>query len=159
MTVWVGVRKLSDAAAAIITELGPTTSAGSPGSFYLAGPDGAASNFGFGLCGTSATFYQATGLPSPVSAVLSSSIDIAGANRTDEIKPRVNAATPTVTASGTASAGTGNFGNHPLYIGRRNNASIPFNGRIYQLIVRGAASNDGQIAATEAWCNSKTRAY
>ena len=58
-----------------------------------------------------------------------------------------------------ADQGTGTYGNYPLYIGRRGGTTMPFNGRIYQLIVRGAASNAGQIAAGEAWCNGKTRAY
>ena len=159
MTVWAGVRKLSDAAAAIFVEFSAVVSAGNPGSFYLAAPDGASSNFGFGLCGTTSAAYQATGLTAPSTRVLSAQFDIAGAAMTDEIKPRVNATTPTVTATGATNVGTGNFGNYPLYIGRRGGVSLPFNGRIYQLIIRGAASNDGQIAATEAWVNGKTRAY
>lgn len=55
--------------------------------------------------------------------------------------------------------GTGNYGNYPLYIGRRGGASLSFNGRLYGLIVRGAASNAGQIAQAEQYMNSKTRAY
>jgi hypothetical protein len=53
----------------------------------------------------------------------------------------------------------GNFGNFPLYIGSRGSASLRYNGRLYSLIVRGAASTAGQISDTEGWVNSRTKAY
>jgi hypothetical protein len=57
-------------------------------------------------------------------------------------------------------SGTGNFGNaYPLFIGARNLTSFPFGGRIYSLIIRGAASSASEIAATEAWVNARTQAY
>ena len=62
-------------------------------------------------------------------------------------------------ATSTATQGTGNYGNYPLYIGRRNNASLPFNGRIYQMVVCGKALNSSELASTEAYVNSKTGAY
>jgi hypothetical protein len=55
--------------------------------------------------------------------------------------------------------GTGNFGNYPLYIGRRNNATLPLNGNLYSLIIRGAQSTASQISSTESWVNGKTGAY
>jgi hypothetical protein len=57
--------------------------------------------------------------------------------------------------SGTG-AGTGNFGNWPLYIGRRGGTTLPYNGRIYGLVIRGAASTDAQISAMEKWMAAKT---
>ena len=60
-------------------------------------------------------------------------------------------------SSTTASQGTGNFGNYPLFIGRRNNSGLPFNGRIYSLIIRGAATTTPLIASTEQWVNQKMR--
>jgi hypothetical protein len=54
-----------------------------------------------------------------------------------------------------SNATTGNFGSYPLYIGRRNNTNFPFNGRIYQLIVRGAASSAAEISNTERWIAGK----
>ncbi len=65
-------------------------------------------------------------------------------------------------ASASSPGGSGggySFANAAFYIGSASTGSLVLNGRIYQLIVRGAASNDGQIAAGEAWCNAKTRAY
>jgi len=61
-------------------------------------------------------------------------------------------------ATETGSASLANS-TYVLNIGRTGAGLSPLNGRIYQLIVRGAESNAGQIAAGEAWCNSKTRAY
>lgn len=52
--------------------------------------------------------------------------------------------------------GTGNFGNYPLYIGRRGGTSSPFNGRLYQLIVRGAATPLADIQSAEAFTAGKT---
>jgi hypothetical protein len=56
-------------------------------------------------------------------------------------------------------AGTGNFGNYPLFIGARDNTSLFFSGNIYSLIIRGALSSDAQIINAETYVNSKTGAY
>jgi len=47
--------------------------------------------------------------------------------------------------------GTGNYGNSPLYIGARAGIAACFNGRLYQLIVRGAQSSLSQIEAAELY--------
>ena len=62
-------------------------------------------------------------------------------------------------ANSGATTTAGNFSNNPLYIGRRGGTSAPLNGRLYSLIIRGAATNAQQIAQTEGWVNSKTKAY
>ena len=148
MTAWAGVRKLSDAAAGIICELSADRTANN-GAFSLV--SSGAPSFLFASKGTLDSTNTVTGNASPISRVLTGIGDIAG----DKADLRVNgSATPATTDQG-----TGNYGNYPLYIGRRGGSSLPHNGRIYQLIIRGAASNVGQIAAGEAWCNSKTRAY
>ena len=61
-----------------------------------------------------------------------------------------------VAASNTGDQGTGNYGNYPLYIGRRNNASLPFNGNLYSLIIAGQSYSSGQISSTESWVAAKT---
>lgn len=152
MTVWAGGRKLSDAAVGIMCELSASIDVNA-GSFTLYAPKfGGQTRFNFESKGTSIAAAFDTSAAAPVSKVLCCEGNISG----DISRIRANGA---VVQTSTTDQGTGNYGNYPLYIGRRNNASGPFNGRIYQLIVRGAASNVGQIAATEAWCNSKTRAY
>jgi len=150
MTVWAGVRKLSDAATGIIAELS-TNSDSTNGTFTLAASVGG-NNYYTQSRGTVRSVQNATGYVAPNSAVLVAEAKIS----TDTLRLHVNNAAPRSSAT---DQGTGNYGNYPLYIGRRGGTSLPFNGRIYQLIIRGAASSDGQIAAGEAWCNSKTRAY
>ena len=151
MTVWAGVRKLSDAAIGIVCELSANFNT-SNGSFFITAPATASSNIGFSSKGTVGVGAIASGIASPATLVVTGIGDIAAPS----ISARVNGV---VAASNTSSQGTGNYGNYPLYIGRRGGTTLPFNGRLYQLIIRGAASNAGQIAATEAWMNSKTRAY
>ena len=52
--------------------------------------------------------------------------------------------------------GTGNYSNVPIYVGMRAGSSLPFNGYIYSLIVRGAQSTAYQISSTELWVASRT---
>ena len=59
----------------------------------------------------------------------------------------------------TADQGSGNHGNLPLFIGSTLGTSRRFNGKLFGLIIRGAASNATQITQTEAWVNGKTGAY
>ena len=150
MTAWAGVRKLSDATAAAFVELSANANINA-GAFVLFTPL-SGSNIVMRHRGASA-FIDATASPyaAPITAVVSAS-SVLG---TGAVAVNVNK-TP---FTSTGVTGGGNYGNYPLYIGRRNNASLPFNGRIYQLIVRGAESNAGQIAATESYVNAKTRAY
>lgn len=88
----------------------------------------------------------------PITLVQSGLGDISG----DSAILRVNG---TQVASSTSDQGTGNYGNYPLYIGRRGGTAQPFNGRLYGLIVRGAATRASQITQTEGWLNQRTGAY
>ena len=152
MTVWAGVRKLSDAARSMLIELSASFS-GANGAFDIEAPQtNGASTYYFGTRGTATVAAVAAGFAAPISNVISA----IGSISTDSCILRVNG---TQAASSAADQGTGNYGNYPLYIGRRGGTTLPFNGRLYQLIVRGAESNAGQIAAVEAWVNGKARAY
>jgi hypothetical protein len=157
MTVWAGARKLSDAAFGIITELGPVVDANN-GTFAVGASIAAAQRYVSALRGTALAYYEPATYAAPITNVLATSFDIAGATISNEISPRVNGILEQDNPTG-ANAGTGNFGNYPLYIGARNNASTYLNGQIYSLIVRGAQSTQSQIAATESWVNSRTGAY
>lgn len=53
------------------------------------------------------------------------------------------------------SAGSGNFGNWPLYIGMVG-GSYPFSGRLYGLIVRGAATDDLHLTHAEKYLAYKS---
>ncbi len=98
----------------------------------------------------------------PVTNVVSANLDLAQATNATEITPRINAAIPASLATpggAAASAGTGNFGNYPLYLSALNGAGGRFNGRLYQTIVRGARSTTQQISDVETFVNAKTGAY
>jgi len=156
--VFAGVRKLSDAASGILVELSANIIANT-GSFYVVtGPDPTVSNRyssssrGSGGVFTTNIATTNTG-DAPDQAVLSSTHDIAG----DLTTIRRNGVAGT---NSTVDLGTGNFLAYPIYIGRRAGASVPFNGQIYNLIVRFGANLDaGAIYSTETFVNEKTGAY
>lgn len=156
MSVFAGVRKLSDAARGIIVEM--STSYASNGAFGMDAPNGVANNFGFGLGGNVTNAIRlATPFGSPISAVLTGIFDFSGTATNSEILPRINGSTPTLTDA--LVTGNGNFGNFPLYIGMRAGTTLPFNGHLYGIVIRGALSDAAQISATEAYINSRTGAY
>jgi len=96
----------------------------------------------------------------PSTSVFSVCADRAGATATAEW-PAIRKNGVQVSATYTLDGGSvGNFGAFPLYIGRRGGSSLPFNGRIYSMIVRfGPNLTTGQITATESWVNGETGAY
>ena len=154
MSVFAGVRKNVDSPVGMIAELSTNASlAGAVGSFFfVAGTDagGVYSSLSRGSAAAAAgqTTYTTAGA-APDAAVLTVTHDIAG----DLSTIRRNGATGT---NGTADKGTGNFGNYPLFIGRRNNATLPFNGKDYGIIVVGKAASAGEITDTETWLAAKT---
>ena len=81
--------------------------------------------------------------------IVSAKLDFAGSVATDEVKPRLNGSTEGLTRGLGAHAGTGNFGIHPLHIGSRAGASLPFNGHIYSLISVGKLVSDDEIVDIE----------
>jgi hypothetical protein len=156
MTVWQGVRKLSDAARGTIVEFG--TSLSSNGVFAIAGPDaGAATTFAFDLRGNVNAYTVPTPYPAPITIVGTGLFDIGGATVGDQINSRINGVLNNTGRAG--SAGTGNFGNWPAYFYMRAGTSLPFNGNDYGSIARGAASTAGQITAGETYINTLTKAY
>lgn len=148
MTVWAGVLKSSDAAQGVVAELSGTI-ASNNGAFLLSAPNSAAANYNWSSKGTTQVDNTVTTYTAPNTAVLTGQADIAAPSNII----RVNGAQAGSVAT---TQGTGNFGNYPLYIGRRNNASLPFNGRLYGLIVLGAAASDWQVYVTEQWMAGKT---
>jgi hypothetical protein len=156
MSVFAGVRKLSDAAVGVVLELSTNISINT-GSvlLYVGTPSAAGAAYSSASRGSTAiniNQYATIDATAPDTAVLTGTHNIAG----DLSAIRRNGVSGT---NGTGDQGTGNFGNYPLYIGRRAGTSVPYNGRLYSLIVRGAQSTDAQIASTETWVNGKTKAY
>ena len=144
MTVFAGVKKLSDSATGIIVELSPVTALNA-GSFYLGGPLSAAgTNYGFLSRGTidSSSPVIASGAVAPNASIVSAISMISPSSM-------VIRRNGTQAFASTANQGSGNYGNYPLFIGRRNNASLPFNGNLYGLIIRGAQTSLPDIIRTE----------
>ena len=159
--VFAGVRKLSDVAVGVIAEFSALT-ASNAGSFLIAAP-GAPSPSYYAIGITQGTYFErkatSTQLAAPVSNVLTTLLDYAKAG-TDEIDLRANGASVALTTVSGTDAGTGNFLAYPLYIGRRGGTSLPFNGQIYNMIVRFGANLDaGTITSTETFVNGKTGAF
>jgi hypothetical protein len=156
MTVFAGVRKNSDAASMLL-EMSVSSSSNAR-SFYIYNDSNtrieSSLNNGSGIFA-----YQSSSVAAPTSRVLTTAYDIAGATRDTEITQlRLNGAQDrAVLAGGAFVDGTGNFGNYPLYLGfRSSGATLYFNGNLFGLVVRGAASTTAQITATEAWLAPKT---
>jgi hypothetical protein len=148
MTVIAGVHKASDAATAIVVELSANTNTNA-GTFWILAPNSVAT-YNYLQRGSvlPVAGAQATGVAAPHTAVITGYGDIAA----DIQRIRVNG----VLTTRAEDLGTGNFGNHAMNIGRRNNTSLPFNGRIYGLLVRGAESNTSQITSAERYLAGKS---
>jgi hypothetical protein len=154
MTVFAGVRKLSDAAIGMLLELSSNLNANA-GTFWLGAPVSAGSNsYNFLSRGSiiPAAGAVASGTTAPCTNVITGIGDISA----DGMTIRNNGSNA---GSSALDQGTGNYGNYPFFIGRRGGTSIPFNGYLYSLIVRGAATTALLVTATETWVNSRTGAY
>jgi hypothetical protein len=153
--VFAGVRKLSDAAVGVVLESSASLAANN-GTIQLLAPSTAgAPTYGFTSRGTSngAATYNNAAVTAPVTNVVSGLADISAPSSI----LRVNGSQ---VGSNTSSQGTGNYLTYTHFIGRRNGATIPFNGRLYQMITRfGANLTADQIAATETFVNQRTGAY
>lgn len=157
MTICAGVRKLNDSALSTVVTLGEFLPVGS---FGMWAPTTALPNFGGSMRGSGAAFGAASTstYAAPSTAVVTLQQDLAGLTAPTTFYPvRVNGA---VSGTGGASlSGGGTYSNNPLYVGRRGSGANGLTGRIYGLIVRGAASNAADIAAMEAYMNQKTGAF
>ena len=146
--IFAGVRKLSDAATGVVVESSTGSGNGRFGIFAPA--SAAATNYQFASVGTAATLPIASGFPAPTTDVLTALADISGPSATFRVDGVQRART-------TSSQGTGNYIASPLYIGRRGGTTLPFNGRIYSLIVRFGPNLDAQrIRQVERYVAEKT---
>ena len=144
VSVFTGLRKLSDAATAIAVEFGNGNDA--QGIFYALNVAGGA--FQCKSRGSVNAFLNTAVYAAPFTGVVSMISNISAPS----LVARVN----TIQTSTATSQGTGNYGNYPLYIGRRAGTSLPFFGNIYGLIVRGALTDSSGIAASEKYMAAKS---
>lgn len=151
MTVVAGVRKLTSEDYQTILQLS-VDKITNTGIFALeAANPGDGNGTYYTSKGTVSQLYLAANTP-PVTTVIAASSDISG----DSVTLRFNGAQM---GSNTSDQGTGNYGNHVLYVGANGYGGTSFNGRLYSLIIRGAQSTDAQIVSAETYVNSKTGAF
>ena len=146
VSLFAGVRKLSDAATGIVCELSASAQATTPGSFVLFAPAAGGSNHynfrSFGTTGIAIGTPVVSNFPAPHSAVLRAT----GGISTNTCELLINGGSKQSTS---ISQGTGNYGNYPLYIGRRAGTSLPFNGHLYSLIGIGRLTTGSETIALE----------
>ena len=150
MTVFAGVHKANDTLYQTILETGVGSSNGSIGWRANNGTGGTYALLSQGTLMSQAT--TAASYVGPTTSVLTGISDIS----TDNATVRVNGVQVQYVAT---DQGTGNYANLVLNVGRRNNASLPFNGRLYQLAIKGKALSAAEISTVEAFINSRTKAF
>lgn len=151
VTVFAGVRKLSDAASGMVAELSDGGAART-GVFSLIAPAiGGTVSYRFTSKGDGTQANAGTGVfaPAPDSAVLTCVGNISG----DVARLSRNGV---VIETGTVDQGFGNYTSHQLYLFRRAGTSVPFNGNFYGLLIRGALTSDPDILKMERWLALKT---
>lgn len=149
MSAWAGQRKMSDAAAAVLFELSANINL-NDGAFAINAPNAAASaSYTVRSKGTMLRDLTESTFTAPVTNVLFMTANISG----DMLSGHVDSV---VFGPIATDQGAGNYGNYPLYIGRRGGVALPFNGLIYGLIIRGAISDSLTVLGAERYMGSKS---
>jgi hypothetical protein len=154
MMVGVGLHVVGSASAAAAIELGSDVNSVN-GSFLFGAPSSTADHSLY-LRGTSTIAARVDNIVDGDDIILGL-FDISQATKELELIPRLNRVQLSgsdITWTGTT-AGTGNFGNLPLFMGARSGGSLPFQGKIYQVIVRGALTNASDVSQTENLIDAK----
>jgi hypothetical protein len=154
MMVCVGINVLDSSSAGVALELGSDVN--SVNGSFLVGAPGASTDHSFYLRGTS-TIRAAINNVVDGDDIFTGLLDISQTTKELELIPRLNYTQLTgsqITWTGTT-AGTGNFGNLPLYLGSRSGITTPYGGKIYSIVVRGALTNTLQVYQTEAYTDSR----
>lgn len=149
VTVFSGIRKLRDSSRSVVVEFGE----GQIRTFGMSAPTVVNSpEVTFVSAGAAYATAFALGLPSPKSLIATAIADIAASS----VQLRINGA---LSASNTNPQGGGNYTAAPVFIGMRGGYSHPFNGRIYGIVIRGAATDAATIAKAENVLNSAAKIY
>ena len=151
MTVWQGVRKLSDAVLfAILAE--PAN-----GAFALQATS-SVTGTGYRTAQSGAAAATSSGLfVAPITNVFTALFDATQTAAANALSIRINGAAVSPLFAGVSSIS--NFGNNPVYFYARGGTSVFFGGNDYGSIARGAASTAAQITNGETYINSLTKAY
>jgi hypothetical protein len=150
VAICAGITKSSDAASAMFVESSVSLAANN-GTFALQAPGVIAADFRWNTKGTSvfAAVYNNAAVAAPTTNVLMAQGKIA----TDTATLRVDGVQ---VASSAADQGTGNYGNYPMYFGRRGGASLPFNGKEHSFVARSRLLSASELAKLETFVAAKT---
>lgn len=130
VSVFTGIRKLSDASTGILIELS-ASGAANPGAFTLSAPNGNGSpSYGWRSRGSVDSIAAALSVSAPRTDAINAYGDISA----DLCNLLVNGA---LLGQSTSNQGTGNYGNYPLYLFLRGGSSLPFNGHFYGAVIVG----------------------
>jgi hypothetical protein len=154
VTVFAGVRKLSDASYPLVVELSANANSNS-GAFNIIASGAVSGSAGWSYLSRGTASAQAqvgSGYASPITNLLTGLGNISG----DQSTLRVNG---TQVATSSTDQGTGNFGNYPAYFFRRGGTTLPFNGYEYGNIAVGKLLTADQLTALETYMNGLTKAY
>lgn len=149
VTVCAGLRKISTTTAVAVELSAASTT--NDGAFGIFAPDGAV-QYTFASRGTALATASTSDaqFAAPQTGVIVGVGDIAA----DGCSLRIGGVQRGVTAS---DQGTGNYGAaYPLFVGRRAGTTLPFNGNLYGLVIRGTAATTTQIAALERYMARQT---
>lgn len=149
LTAFAGVTKLSDAGAGIVMETSANANTNN-GSFYLAAPNGAATNCGFASRGTANFATTFNGIAAPANVRLIGIASISG----DLVQLRVNGVNGTPV---TNDQGTGNYANQVLNIGARAGTSLFFNGRMFYGGLLGENASPAFLENLDRWGKQRMR--
>ena len=146
MSVVTGARKLSDATTSSIAGLSSDGSNNSGTVEVFGATSGGTNKFVFSSKGTSQQFVVALNAQynAPITAVITGLSDIAAPS----VSLRINSE---VIGSNTGNQGTGNYGDHDLYIGMRGGTNNPFTGNVYSLVIRGTETTASDLAQLEQY--------
>lgn len=148
MSVFAGLRKLSDAAVGIVLELSQNSNTQN-GAFFLAAPGGVGDpNIAFRSNGTSVPQSSVVTVATPATVVVSALSDISAPSQAIRVNGQIG---PIIATT----QGVGNYGNYPMYIARRGGTTLPFKGYMYGLIVRGATTDASVVASNEKYMATK----
>tara|TARA_R110000868_G_scaffold132888_8_gene344182 strand:- start:490 stop:1857 length:1368 start_codon:yes stop_codon:yes gene_type:complete len=163
MSAFAGVRKIGANAATsigMVAELSNQCGVNA-GSFLLSegGVISYGNKYGCALQGSTLIYSDsATSWTPPITNTLSTLMNISAATPALQQILNINGVQQSVTQAG-SSAGTGNFGNYAMYFGARAGTSLFTNGYEFQTIIVGKTLTATEIANTESFVNSKTKAY
>ncbi len=158
VSVFASCRKLNDAAQGMLVEASTAYTTGPDGRFALLAPAVGDTYGARYAAGADVANLNALAVASPNSSVLSMIVDANNATPANRLSIRRNGSGSGMQTNSTLAAPAA-MGNWPIYIGRRAGASLPFNGRLYGLLIRAGAINDGQIQKVERFLNQKAKVF